>query len=142
MREKQSVKELEPYVVNPVVCSIKLDANEGNKDLYKDLIKKISSDFNRQNNFKKVEKCFLDFTKNLWIQEITDDETGSMLCKMWEEDLNIQDIFLKLKNKYDILYKRYNIEETSNKNGRLGIAMVIVIVICVINLVLLLGRVV
>ena len=91
---------------------------------------------------KKVEKCFLDFTKSLWIQEITDDETGSMLCKMWEEDLNIQDIFLKLKNKYDILYKRYNIEETSNKNGRLGIAMVIVIVICVINLVLLLGRVV
>ena len=45
MREKQSVKELEPYVVNPVVCSIKLDANEGNKDLYKDLIKKIRSDF-------------------------------------------------------------------------------------------------
>lgn len=112
-------------------------------ELYKKfLLKKISSDFNRQNNFKRVEKCFLDFTKNLWIQEITDDETGSMLCKMWEEDLNIQDIFLKLKNKYDILYKRYNIEETSNKNGRLGIAMVIVIVICVINLVLLLGRVV
>ena len=54
----------------------------------------------------------------------------------------MNDKFLKLKNKYDILYKRYNIEETSNKNGRLGIAMVIVIVICVINLVLLLGRVV
>ena len=61
---------------------------------------------------------------------------------MWEDELNIEEIFLRLKNKYDILYKRYNIEETSNKNGKLGIAMVIVIVICVINLILLLGRVV
>ena len=45
MKEKQSVKELQPYVVNPVVCSVKLDANEGNKDLFKDLIKDIGDDF-------------------------------------------------------------------------------------------------
>ena len=45
MKEKQSVKELQPYVVNPVVCSVKLDANVGNKDLFKDLIKDIGDDF-------------------------------------------------------------------------------------------------
>ena len=45
MKEKHSVKELQPYVVNPVVCSVKLDANEGNKDLFKDLIKDIGDDF-------------------------------------------------------------------------------------------------
>ena len=45
MKEKQSGKELQPYVVNPVVCSVKLDANEGNKDLFKDLIKDIGDDF-------------------------------------------------------------------------------------------------
>ena len=45
MKEKQSVKELQPYVVNPVVCSVKLDANEGNKYLFKDLIKDIGDDF-------------------------------------------------------------------------------------------------
>ena len=45
MKEKQSVKDLQPYVVNPVVCSVKLDANEGNKDLFKDLIKDIGDDF-------------------------------------------------------------------------------------------------
>ena len=45
MKEKQSVKELQPYVVNPVVCSVKLGANEGNKDLFKDLIKDIGDDF-------------------------------------------------------------------------------------------------
>ena len=46
MREKQSVKELQPYVVNPIVCSVKLDANEGNKDLFKDLVKELGDEFN------------------------------------------------------------------------------------------------
>lgn len=30
MKEKQSVKELQPYVVNPVVCSVKLDRDNHN----------------------------------------------------------------------------------------------------------------
>lgn len=45
MKEKQSIKELQPYIVNPIVCSVKLDANEGNKYLFKDLIKTLGEDF-------------------------------------------------------------------------------------------------
>ena len=45
MKEKQSVKELQPYVVNPIVCSVKLDANEGSKDLFKDLVKQLGEEF-------------------------------------------------------------------------------------------------
>ena len=45
MKEKQSVKDLQPYVVNPIVCSVKLDANEGDKDLFKDLLNEIGDDF-------------------------------------------------------------------------------------------------
>ena len=67
MREKQSVKELEPYEVNPVICSVKLDANEGNKDLYKDLIKKISSDFYLNaypdDNYTELKKAISDYVK-------------------------------------------------------------------------------
>ena len=40
-REKESIRTLEPYVTNPTVCSVKLDANEGDKDLYLDLLKKL-----------------------------------------------------------------------------------------------------
>ena len=40
-REKESIRSLEPYVTNPTICSIKLDANEGDKDLYLDLLKKL-----------------------------------------------------------------------------------------------------
>lgn len=45
MKEKQSVKELQPYVVNPTVCSVKLDANEGDKNLFKDLVKELGDNF-------------------------------------------------------------------------------------------------
>ncbi|MDO5010866.1 MAG: histidinol-phosphate transaminase [Intestinibacter bartlettii] len=40
-REKESIRSLEPYVTNPTVCSVKLDANEGDRDLYLDLLKKL-----------------------------------------------------------------------------------------------------
>lgn len=40
-REKESIRSLEPYVTNQTICSVKLDANEGDKDLYRDLLKKL-----------------------------------------------------------------------------------------------------
>ena len=65
MKEKQSVKELQPYVVNPVVCSVKLDANEGNKDLFKDLLKDIKDDFYLNvypdDNYTDLKKAISDY---------------------------------------------------------------------------------
>lgn len=106
-------------------------------EMYKKfLLKKINYEFNQTGNFKKVEQDFLNFTKKLWIQEITNDEFGRVLSKRWHGYLDIEEIFLKLKNKYDILYKKYNVEQVSRKNGKFAIAIVILIVIGVINLLL------
>lgn len=106
-------------------------------ELYKKLLlKKINEEFNNTLLFKDIESGFLCFTKKLWIQEVTNDELGTRLCKKWHEKLGIEEIFLKLKSKYDILYKRYNVEKTSKKNGRLAIAIVVLIIIGVINIIL------
>lgn len=110
-------------------------------ELYKKLLlKKLNYDFSRRKDFKKIEKQFLDFTKKLWIQEITNDEFGNTLVKKWHNILEIEEIFLKLKREYDILYKRYNIEKTSEKNEKLTVAVVVVIVIGVLNVILQLIR--
>ncbi len=65
MKEKQSVKELQPYVVNPTVCSVKLDANEGNKDLFKDLVKELGNDFYLNvypdDNYTDLKKAISDY---------------------------------------------------------------------------------
>lgn len=65
MKEKQSVKELQPYVVNPTVCSVKLDANEGDKDLFKDLVKELGNDFYLNvypdDNYTDLKKAISDY---------------------------------------------------------------------------------
>ena len=110
-------------------------------ELYKKLLlKKLNEEFNKVVLFKDIEAGFLDFTKRLWIQEITENEQGVKLCKNIHEKFAIEEIFIKLKSKYDILYKKYNIEKNSDKNGKLAIAVVILIVIGIINIILGLGR--
>lgn len=73
MKEKQSVKELQPYLVNPTVCSVKLDANEGDKNLFKDLVKELGDNFYLNvypdDNYKDLKKAIADYigckTKNI-----------------------------------------------------------------------------
>lgn len=65
MKEKQSVKELQPYVVNPTVCSVKLDANEGDKNLFKDLVKELGDNFYLNvypdDNYTDFKKAVADY---------------------------------------------------------------------------------
>ena len=73
MKEKQSVKELQPYLVNPTVCSVKLDANEGDKNLFKDLVKELGDNFYLNvypdDNYTDLKKAIADYigckTKNI-----------------------------------------------------------------------------
>ena len=60
----------------------------------------------------------------MWIQEITEDETGTMLNHKIQEALETEKIFAQVKNKYDILYKDLNIEK--NKFATIAISVVLV----------------
>ena len=106
-------------------------------ELYKKLLmQKLSENLNKTSNFKLIELDFIDFTKKLWMQEITNSEFGKILNQELNKNLNVEATFLKLKNKYDILFNRKNILKSSEKNGNLAILMVIMIVIGTINLLL------
>lgn len=99
--------------------------------LYKKMmLNKLNYEF--AHNFKEAEKSFLEFTKKLWIQDITNEEFGNRLIQNWIKNLDIEAAFTKLKNEYDVTYKRYNVEEM-NKNNK--ITMVIIGVILVINII-------
>ena len=99
--------------------------------LYKKMtLNKLNYQF--KNKFKEAEKGFLDFAKRLWIQDITNEEFGNRLEKVWNEKLDIEDTFVKLKSEYDVTYKKYNVEEL-NKNNI--VTLVIVAVILVINVI-------
>ena len=98
--------------------------------LYKKMmINKLNYEFGHK--FKLAEKDFMEFTKKLWIQDITNEEFGRRLEQSWMENLEIEVSFVKLKSEYDVTYKKYNVEEM-NKNNK--VTMVIIGVILVINI--------
>lgn len=74
-------------------------------------LKKIELEFKNTIKIRKARKKFVEFTKNLWIQEITEDETGTLLSDKLQEVFELDRIYNGVKNKYDILYKELNIEK-------------------------------
>lgn len=95
--------------------------------LYKKmLLNKLNYEFGH--NFKKAEKEFLEFTQKVWIHDITNEEFGGRLERNWMDNLELESSFIKLKNEYDMTYKKYNVEEM-NKNNKATIVIIAVIVI-------------
>ncbi len=99
--------------------------------LYKKILLNVLN-YKFEKNFKQAENGFLEFTKKLWIQDITNEEFGRKLEKSWIADLELEKTFMKLKNEYDISYKKHNVEEL-NKNNK--ITRVVVITILIINII-------
>ena len=98
-------------------------------NLYKKIyLKKLEVEFRDSSNLKMARKKFIEFTKSLWVQDITDDETGSnvnyRLIKIFELDR----LYYEIKTKYDVLYKELNIEKNSK-------AIIVVTIILVVSLV-------
>lgn len=73
-------------------------------------------------------KKFINFTNNIWINEITTDSFGQKIYKRCKEKLNLEEIFFEVKNKYDIFYKKLNIE----KNKKINVILIILLILALI----------
>ena len=95
--------------------------------LYKKMfLNKMNYEF--ENKFEVAEKEFLNFTTKVWIQDVTNEEFGRRMEANWAENLELERTFNKLKNEYDVTYKKYNVEELS-KNNKVTFAVVITILV-------------
>lgn len=105
-------------------------------ELYKKIyIQKMTEQYKITTNYKKLRKEFLEFTQNIWLQEITTDDIGSLLCNSWALNLELDKVYWKLKNEYDILYKESNIEKTAKTNKIILIIILISLILNIINFV-------
>ena len=75
-----------------------------------------------------ARKKFIEFTKNLWAQDITDDEIGSNINYRLIKGLELDRLYYEIKTKYDVLYKELNIEKNSK-------AIIVVAFILVLSLI-------
>ena len=107
-------------------------------NLYKKIyLKKLSIDFQDIKKIKKARKKFIYFTKNLWIQEITEDEIGTILNHKLQEALELEKLYNEAKTKYDTLYKELNIEKDRTATALIAIILVISLILNILNFILL-----
>ena len=107
-------------------------------ELYKKIyLKKLSLEFKHPTKIKKVRKKFIAFTKNIWIQEVTEDETGTMFDQKVKEILGLEQLYKEVKNEYDVLYKELNIEKNKNVTIVISIILIASLVFNILNFILL-----
>lgn len=96
-------------------------------------LKKIDYDFKTGKNVEKARKDFIDFTKKLWIQEITSEDFGSLLYQDMREVLELEESYNKIKNKYDLLYRELKIERTERMSIIIACILVVTLVFNILN---------
>lgn len=102
-------------------------------ELYKKIyLKKISLKY-KEKNIENTRKEFIEFTKNIWTQEITNATQGNDLIKKWNTVLELDKDYNNLRNKYNLLYKEANIEKNSKINKAILIILIISLILNIIN---------
>lgn len=97
-------------------------------NLYKKIyLRKLSVEFSDTKRINAIRKKFIEFTKKVWIQEITQDEAGTIINHRLNDVLELEVLYSYVKNKYDVLYKDSNI----SKNARLTIALLIILLVTI-----------
>lgn len=106
--------------------------------LYKKIyLKKIREEFKGLSKNKKVRKEFLEFTKKIWIQDISQDEAGFVYHAKIQKVLGLDILYAEVKNQYDIAYKEVYLK----RNKKIIITLIIIIIfILLINLFYILGN--
>ena len=107
-------------------------------ELYKKIyLQKLNVEFKENINLKKARKKFISFTKNVWIQDITEDEIGTMLDNKMKEVFELDKMYYEIKTKYDILYKNLNIEKNKTATIIISVILVVSLVFNIVNFMLL-----
>ena len=91
-------------------------------------LNKLNYEIKQAKNFENIKGRFVNFAKNDWIYEITNNLNGAILDKYYRKELSLDETFERLKSKYDLLYKDYEVEKTS-KVHKYIIAIIGVIII-------------
>ena len=97
-------------------------------------LKKLSKEFDNKSNIKKVTQKFINFTKNIWINEVTSEGLGQKIYKRCKEKLNLDQLYYEVKSKYDTFYKEERIDRNIKQNKFIIILLIIAIIFGLANL--------
>ena len=78
-------------------------------------LKKLSKEFNFIDN-RLASKRFIDFTKNIWINEVTVEDLGQKIYNRCKQKLNLNELYHEVKIKFDTFYKEAKVEKNIKQN--------------------------
>ena len=96
-------------------------------------LKKLDYYFKMGKDSEKTRKEFVEFTKKVWVQEVTSEDFGSLLYQNIRKVIEIEQQYGKIKNKYHILYRELKIENTKKIHKSVMIMVGIILIISIIN---------
>lgn len=99
-------------------------------------LKKLNYEFKEGKDIKLARRKFISFTKNLWIQEITSDDIGSLYYTYIKDALEIEKIYNDVKNKYNILYNELKIEKSEKMTGFVILVLIVTLIFNIVNFIL------
>ena len=102
-------------------------------------LNKLNYEIKQAKNFENIKSRFIIFAKADWIYEITNNLTGTVLDKYYRKELNLDETFIRLKSKYDLLYKDYEVNKTNKHNNWLIVIIGFIIIIGIIKLLFKMG---
>lgn len=105
--------------------------------LYQKMYLKKIIEESKKNKKGNLRKEFINFTKKIWIQEVTGDDNGSEIYKIWKEELETEKLFEEAKNKFDILYKEANLEKNNKTNKIILGALIVSLIMNIVNFIIL-----
>ena len=99
-------------------------------------LKKLNYEFKEGKGIEKSRKAFINFTKNIWIQEITSEEIGSLYYNYLKECLEVEKAYNDVKNKYNILYSELKIEKSEKITKFVVAVLIVTLIFNIINFIL------
>ena len=106
----------------------------------KNYLKSINYKFKQGRDLEKVRKEFIDFTKNIFIQEITSNDIESLYYTYLKDVLEIEQLYNSVKNNYSVLYSELKIEKSEKMTWLIALVVAVTLILNVINFVLIKGK--
>ena len=99
-------------------------------------LQKLNYEFKEGKGVEKSRKAFIDFTKNIWIQEITSEDIGSLYYNYLKESLEVEKTYNEVKNKYNILYSELKIEKSEKMTRFVFLVLIVTLIFNIVNFIL------
>lgn len=98
-------------------------------------LKRLEEGFNKKNDISSIRRKISYFAKNIWINDITNSDCGTIFYNKWKDIFELEKIYEEIRNKYDIFYKASKVEKNARINKIISVALGISILLNIVNLI-------